>query len=132
MKLKKMGKNFDWIRPCYCRKCKSKIWGHGFIYRFFNAIKNAIPIKRWICSVCGIVYVCIPLGYWSRYQESISNIYEYLLYRVKHQKWPPEVRRQRAGHWLSKLLVNAKLYNLMKDSVLATIFFYKDKNLSIN
>jgi len=129
--IKNQGKNFKWKRPT-CSTCKSKTWGHGFVFRFFNGLAKAIYIKRWICPCCKKVFTCRPNYYWQRYQESVSNIFEYLLYRVKHQKWPPEVSRQRGGHWLSKLIKNAKINLLIKETMLDTIIFYKNKNLSFN
>ena len=126
------GKGFNWCRLKCCKKCKSKVWGHGFVYRFFNGIINAVPIKRWICSSCGTVYVCVPVNYWTRYQESISKIFKFLIYRVTHHKWPPETTRQRGGHWMNKLINNAKINKLFKDSMIETITFYQEKSLSIS
>ena len=124
------GKEYNWRRPV-C-KCGKKVHGHGFVKRYFNRFKEYLYIKRWRCPKCGTVITAIPSGYWPRFQESIKNIFETIKYRIKNYKWPPWTTRQRAGHWLNKLLVNAKLYNLMKETMLTTIIFYQDKNLSIN
>lgn len=125
------GKAFNWERPV-CPRCKIGVHGHGFVSRFFNAIAGYIFVKRWRCPRCGMVITCRPAGYWPRYQESISKVFESLIYRVTHRKWPPHTGRQRGGHWIRKLLLNAKVNQLLKDSVIATIIFYRDKNLAIN
>jgi len=129
--VQEQGKNFNWKRP-ECIKCNNKVWGHGYVTRFFNRIKNFIFVKRWICPICGTVYTCRPKEYWQYYHESISNIFEILIYRVKHRKWPPETTRQRSGHWMNKMYTHAKLHLLLKDSLIETIIFYQQKNLSFS
>jgi ribosomal protein S27AE len=130
-KIHEEGKNFAWERPL-CRNCKSKVWGHGFVIRYFNSIKNGLLIKRWRCPNCGKIYICRPRDYWSRYQETITNIFNTLIYRVTHMKWPPWITRQRGGHWLGKFIKNARTNLLLKESVYEAILFYQKKNLTIN
>jgi hypothetical protein len=124
------GKEYHWHRP-RC-KCGAKVHGHGFVTRYFNCFKEHLFIKKWRCPKCGAVITARPSGYWPRFQESIKTIFETIKSRIKNYKWPPWTKRQRAGHWLNKLLVNAKLHNLMKESVLDTIIFYQGNNLHIN
>ena len=125
------GKAYSWKRP-NCKNCKSKVWGHGFVARYFNSFSNSLWIRRWRCPYCGTVYICRPRDYWSRFQESISNIFKSLIYRVTHMKWPPWCTRQKGGHWIRKLIDNARVNLLLKKSVLETILFYQDKKLAIN
>ena len=125
------GKDFDWARPT-CIKCKSNVWGHGFVARYFNSIKNGLLIRRWRCPCCGTIYICRPKAYWSRFQETASDIFNILIFRVTHMKWPPWVPRQRGGHWIRKLIKNARINLLLKKSILETILFYQEKNLAIN
>lgn len=129
--IQKEGKEFKWTRPV-CPKCGSRVHGHGFVSRFFNAVAGCIFVRRWRCPSCGMVITCRPAEYWPRYHESISKIFESLIYRVTHRKWPPITGRQRGGHWIRKLLLNARVNQLLKDSVLETIIFYQNKNLAIN
>ncbi len=86
--IKLKGKTFNWKRPS-CKNCKSKVWGHGFVTRFFNSISSFLWIKRWRCPTCGTIYICRPKGYWSRYQESIDLVFKSLIFRVEHRTWPP-------------------------------------------
>lgn len=126
-KLNTKGKKFKWKRPT-C-KCGSSPHGHGFVSRFFISYKNCLVMKRWRCPKCKTVITARPLNYWKYYQESITNIYASLKFRVENYKWPPWVTRQRGGHWLNKLLVHAKLHNLLKESIIETINFYQNKDL---
>lgn len=129
--ISQQGKEFNWRRPA-CKRCKSKVWGHGFVIRFFNSIKNGVLIRRWRCPCCGTIYICRPREYWSRFQESISNIMRALIFRVTHRKWPPWTSRQRGGHWMNKLIKNARANLLLKDNVFDTINFYQEKKLALN
>lgn len=130
-KLRKSKKNFNWDRPSECPLCSHKLWGHGYSLRYFNAYPEGLYIKRWRCSSCHLILTCRPEGYWRRYQESILNIYETLLYKVKNLTWPPWTTRQKAGHWIRKIISNAKINLIIKESLTKTICFYRDKNLAI-
>jgi hypothetical protein len=130
-KLKKLKKNYPWIRPVSCYRCNNQLWGHGFVLRFFNQMSEALFIKRWRCPKCKITLTCRPNLYWRRYQETISNIYDTLIFKIIHYKWPPGVSRQRGGHWLKKFISKAKINLLMKSTLIETIYFFKNKNLAI-
>lgn len=129
--LQLQGKDYVWLRPC-CPRCKSKIWGHGFVRRFFNGIKDALFIKRWRCPTCFLVLTSRPKNYWRRYQESIENIFNCLKYRASNLTWPPWCSRQRGGHWMNKLIIKAKIRLMLKESLLAVIMSFEKNNYSIN
>ena len=131
--LKHFKKSYNWERPKKCPRtaCQKKLWGHGFVLRHFNSSTEGVLLKRWRCSHCNLIIICRPIGYWRRYQETISNIFEALLFRIKQLKWPDWVTRQRGGHWLKTLISNAKIHLLKKATIVQTISFYKDKNLAI-
>lgn len=129
--LKKEEKNFHWEKPNKCLKCNSSLWGHGFSFRYFNSCPNGVFVKRWRCPKCRTIFTCRPSTHWRRYQESFSNIFKALLFRIKELKWPSWVTRQRGGHWLKKLILNANANLLMKESLVETIFLYQSKNLAI-
>ena len=129
--LEHQGKFYPWERPNHCPRCKGKLWGHGYVLRYFFSCPNGVYLKRWRCPACRLTLTARPRSFWRRFQESISNIFDSLLYKVRHQKWPPWSPRQRSGHWLRQLLHHAKTHLLMKDSVTNTITFYREKNLVI-
>lgn len=130
--LKVPGMKFTSPRPLCHMGCKSKVWGHGHVRRFFNGINGFILLKRWRCSSCKSVITCRPKLFWRRYQESIENIFDALKYRASNLTWPPWISRQRGGHWMNKLFQKAKINLMVKASLLATIIFFQEKNLSIN
>lgn len=127
------GKDYKWQRPEECSKCHSKkLYGHGYVSRYFNQIKNFLFFKRWRCQSCGAVITCRPAAYWQRYQTPISDIFSALQIRFKTLKWPPWITRQRGGHWMRSL--NKKLhihYELLKEGMLETLAFFVEKELTI-
>jgi len=126
------GKDFKWIRPALCPRCKQpKIWGHGFVSRFFNSFTGILFIKRWRCPSCKLIITCRPEEFWRRYQESIDRIFEALEYRIKNLRWPPWTSRQKGGHWMNKLIRKSQANLMFKECMLETIHFFQQKKLSI-
>ena len=129
----KKGKAYPWERPRECARCKnSKVWGHGFVERFFNGFDFGLWLKRWRCPACGLVITGRPEGYWRRFQESVKNIWRHLAGRLADKKWPEGVSRQRGGHWMRRWLSHARGNNLIrKNCEITTLHFYEEKGLAI-
>ncbi len=96
-----LGKNFKWKRPKCPKGCK-KVWGHGFVLRYFSSFKQGVYLKRYRCPTCGTVITMFPIGYWKHQQSSIENIYFAIKARLTSYRWPSWTTRQRAGHWIKK------------------------------
>ncbi|MBT3583024.1 hypothetical protein HN510_04355 [Candidatus Woesearchaeota archaeon] len=124
-------KEYEWERP-YCNKCNCSFYGHGYVFRFFSYLSSGVYLKRWRCPICRSVATIRPDSHWKGFQESISQIFKTLTFRVKYFKWPPWCTRQRGGHWLNKLIANARLNLLLKGNILETISFYQSKSLAIS
>src|SRR5271166_5000084 len=107
--LTRLGRLFKWKKPKCCPKCKFRLWGHGFVARYFSKLKDALFLKRYRCSRCGCVVTLRPAGFWKRYQTSANEIYEALRFRLSKFTWPPGFSRQRGGHWLSKFILNFQM-----------------------
>jgi hypothetical protein len=50
-KLSEEGKNFKW-GSCDCIKCNRKMWGHGYVTRYFSGIPDSVYLKRYRCPGC--------------------------------------------------------------------------------
>lgn len=123
-------KEFPWQRPSKCSRCgESSLWGHGFVHRYFNKVPEAVFLKRWRCPSCNLIITCRPATYWRYFRESIKGVYDALLARVQGARWPPDVPRQRGGHWLQRLVDHSRLYELAKVSLTETVKFYAKKKL---
>ena len=101
--LSAQGKNYKWKRPRCLTGCK-KVWGHGYVLRFFTHLRDGVYLKRWRCPDCGIVILMLPTGYWKGYQSSIETIFSSLKTRIQKYRWPSNISRQRGGHWLIKFI----------------------------
>lgn len=115
------GRKFNWPEHS-CEKCSRKMWGHGYVSRYFDGITDPIPIKRLICAGCGMVVIFRPSTHWARFRSSIKSIYEILCFRLKDCFWPPGFRRQRGGYWLTKLIAV-----VLMNGVTSTLEFLEDR-----
>ena len=117
--LASQGKNFNWNRPqcdCGCQK----VWGHGFVRRFFAGLAEAVFLKRYRCPWCGKVFTLLPLGYGRRLQTAISVVYDSIESRIAGLKWPEGLPRQRGGHWLRRFIRVCRM-NFPDEPYLATL-----------
>lgn len=114
------GKNFNWIRPsCGCGR--KKVWGHGFVLRFFTGLAQAVWLKRFRCPGCCRVFTMIPSGFTRRYQSPVAVIWAALRFRLTHYCWPKGLPRQRGGHWLSKFLAMCRMDFAAEDDLVVVL-----------
>ncbi len=106
--LSRNGKNHKWDK-CECTKCNCKMWGHGFVGRYFSTFPEVIFLKRYRCPVCSTVVTARPEGYWPFIRSSILVIHSTLNTRISIGFWPTGFPRQRGGHWLKRFVENAKM-----------------------
>jgi hypothetical protein len=58
------GKHFFWKKPLRCPKCGGiRLWGHGFVLRYFFGFVSGIWMKRWRCPDCRGVHTARPVQY---------------------------------------------------------------------
>lgn len=102
------GKDFNWIRPnCGCGH--EKVWGHGYVTRFFDGIDKPVWLKRYRCPGCARVITMIPAGFGRRYRTQIDDIWMAIKARLTTRLWPRGLPRQRGGHWLCRFLSICKM-----------------------
>ncbi len=87
------------------------MWGHGYVSRYFSDFSSLIYLKRYRCPICGTVITARPEGFWAYIRSSVFTIYQVLNTRISSGKWPYGFPRQRGGHWLRRLVVNAKMFS---------------------
>ena len=102
------GKDFNWIRP-NCRCGQKKVWGHGYVMRFFDGLTLPVWLKRYRCPGCGTVFTMIPAGFSRRYQTPATTIWSSIRARLTSRSWPRGLPRQRCGHWLRKFLAVCRM-----------------------
>ena len=98
------GHNFQWPRPSCCPRCQHyKVWGHGFVERFFDYFSSSLSVKRFRCNNCGCVICCRPASHFDRVQLSSKSIKTRLAHRITQGRWPPGIATSRQRHWLANL-----------------------------
>jgi len=109
----RLGRSYEYIRPDKCPQCgSSRIWGHGFVSRYFDDYDLCLYLKRWICAECGCVISIRPVNYFARHHCIILKIFSVLSERLNTGFWSrdPCIRRQRGGHWLRALKRNIQVF----------------------
>lgn len=117
-----LGRNCKWNRPsCSCGS--EKVWGHGYVTRYFVGLASALLLKRYRCPLCGRVFTMIPADSGRRIQSPVSAVLGAIRSRLSHQGWPHAVPRQRATHWLRKFLQMCRLH-FPEDDPLTVLTFH--------
>jgi hypothetical protein len=94
------GKLFPWIRPGGCPRCGGqRLWGHGFVPRYFDGFAGPVWIKRWRCPDCSSVHTCRPAGHWRRFLAPIAVILASLAEKLAGLHWLSTESRQRQQYW---------------------------------
>jgi hypothetical protein len=107
------GKLFPWPRPKRCPPCGSaRIWGHGYVLRYFDGYDRAVAMKRWRCPDCGAVHTCRPADYWRQFLGSIDTIIESLSTKLSGGHWRCDLSRQRQQYWLRGFKVQSLIGGL--------------------
>jgi hypothetical protein len=106
----RLGINFPFPRPERCLKdgCGGRVWGHGFVERYFDGFGKALFLRRWRCPDCGTIYTIRPHGFWSRHHAPIQTVCRSLCHRLRHGTWDRSLglSRQRQNHWFQALKKN--------------------------
>jgi len=95
-----LGRNYPWQRPKGCLRCGScRVWGHGFVGRYFDGFDERLLLRCYRCPGCRCVMTPRPMGYLRRVQAAVAWIRDELGHRLEHGRW----RRSpapRMRHWL--------------------------------
>lgn len=111
MKLFRMKLDYPWSRPLRCPHCNStRLWGHGFVSRYFDGFNDPLVLKRYRCRDCHTVLQFRPKGYFRRFQASIETIEKCIQSFLQHKKYLPGISRQRQRHWIRGLQMKAAAY----------------------
>jgi hypothetical protein len=103
-KIEKQGRNYPWIRPEVCLRCRGcRLWGHGFVGAFFDGCAEALMLRRYRCPACGCVIKLKPEGYFRRFQARIEMIRFHIERRLETGRWPMGFSCPRCRHWLRAL-----------------------------
>lgn len=106
-------KKYKWP-ICHCPRCQKKMWGHGYVPRYFNNYAQVFFMKRYHCSACGCVITARPDDYHPYQRTSKNDIQDTLESKLRTGSWPGHCTRQRGGHWL-KQFINHAIMSVQND-----------------
>lgn len=116
--LSSLGKLYPWPRPENCPRCGSRrLWGHGYVRRYFDGIPEPLWIKRWRCPDCGGVHTCRPDSHWRRFLAPIAVILATLVGKIAGLRWPQGECRQRQQYWYRGFIIQSRFEGIPPTSV---------------
>jgi len=99
-KLMREGRAYPWPRPPCCPRCEGRrLWGHGYVRRYFDGVSEAVLMKRWRCADCGAVHTMRPASHWRGFWATVALIMLSLRSKLSGSRWLVEVSRQRQQYW---------------------------------
>jgi hypothetical protein len=108
-RLVELGKKYPWPRPNRCLSCaSSRIWGHGYVQRYFEGFARPLWVRRFRCPDCGVVYTLRPDLFYRGFRHSIETILFSLIKRITDQRWLPFVPRQNQQYWYKGFALQAQ------------------------
>lgn len=103
--LQNLKKAYPWKRPECCPRCSgTRLWGHGYVARYFDEEQQPLWMKRWRCPDCGAVHTVRPAEYWRRFLLPWFVVLASLLEKLVHGRWLSLTNRQRQQYWKSGYL----------------------------
>lgn len=104
------GKDFPWPRPKECPNpdCRSsRLWGHGYVLRYFAGCCHGVWIKRYRCAECRAVHTLRPKGFYKRFRYAIFTILRSLLTRICDGRWLKDITHQLQLYWHQGFCIQA-------------------------
>lgn len=109
------GKDFCWPRPEQCPQCEGRrLWGHGYVLRYFECWSEGIWIKRYRCPDCRAVHTLRPEKFYKGFYYSICTILLSVLNRIIHNRWLKCLSRQVQQYWYKGFCFQASRYSNRK------------------
>lgn len=101
-----LGRAYAWPRPEPCLGCgRFKVWGHGFVERYFEELDGPVPLRCYRCPGCGCVVTPRPVGLFRRVRSAAACVRFHLAHRLDTGRWSAPTARDtsRMRHWLTNL-----------------------------
>ena len=111
--ISRAGKQYDWRCPSRCPRCDGvRLWGHGYVSRYFDECAGQLWMKRWRCPECRAVHTARPLDYWRGFWATASTITASLRQRIEKGCWLASLSRQRQEYWWKGLKICGLIHGL--------------------
>ena len=126
------GKSYGWPRPDRCPRCKGgRIWGHGFVWAFFESLLEGLFLRRYRCPCCGCIMRMKPAGYFQGFSVMSEKIRSSLASRLACGSWLMGMGSSRQRHWFLALMrqVTAHLDVSWLDRLLEGVDYLLDRGI---
>ena len=112
-RLREDGKQYPWPRPRRCPRCGGRLWGHGYVPRYFE---DAQPfwMKRWRCPECGAVHTARPRRFWPRFRYGIGTILKTLRTKIRNDRWQPFSHQVQLYWWRGLQIQSSRISNVRR------------------
>lgn len=121
--LEEKKKDYPWARLGRCPSCVStRVWGHGYVRRYFDGNAQGLWLKRYRCADCGAVHTARPQSHYRGFWASITSILDSLFERVLHNRWCSVLSRQRQQYWWRGFVKQASRQCNPQEDSLALLF----------
>jgi hypothetical protein len=101
-------KRYPWPRPARCPRCRGRrLWGHGYVRRYFEGFVFPLWMKRWRCPDCRGVHTARLGAFWPRFRYSIQTILRALRHKILHGRGLAYLSRQLQDYWYQGLRFQA-------------------------
>jgi hypothetical protein len=109
--LVELGKRYPWPRPPRCLSCGSpRIWGHGYVRRYFEGFIHPLWVKRLRCPDCRTVYTLRPDLFYRGFLYSVTMILSSLMAKMVDGRWLSSIPRQNQQYWFKGLRLQAQRF----------------------
>lgn len=99
-RLSEEGKHYSWPRPARCPVCQGRrLWGHGYVERYFEGHGRPVWMKRYRCADCGGIHTLRPAGYFRGFFYSVRTILRSLVGKLVRGRWLCRIARQVQQYW---------------------------------
>ena len=119
-KLFELGRSYPWPKPKRCLVCRSsRLWGHGYVRRYFEGFVQPLWIKRFRCPDCHTVYTLRPGLFYMRFRYPLWVILSSLITRILYHRFMTSISRQNQQYWYKGLIFQAsRTYNVPSPDIL--------------
>jgi hypothetical protein len=98
--LERLGKEYPWPRLECCPRCSGRrLWGHGYVLRYFDGWPEGLWMKRYRCVSCGAIHTMRPSSHWRGFWAPWRQILASMRRKLKKGRWLSGLSRQRQQYW---------------------------------
>ena len=98
--LSEQQKSYPWPKLRRCAVCNGRrVWGHGYVGRYFDGWEERLWMKRYRCPDCAAVHTARLDSHWRGFWAPRRVILISLVRKLKKDRWLGQLSRQRQQYW---------------------------------